>query len=87
MVTFHSDEDYLAAVQDAAYDRFLETAVRCRECGTRYDQGHRPATRRPDDLLAGLDRHDTAARERHRAGESREHGRLRRRRADQLLRI
>ena len=30
---------------------------------------------------------DTAARERHRARESREHGRLRRRRADQLLRV
>ena len=40
---FHSEEEYLAAVQDAAYDRFLETAVRCRECGTRYDR----ATVRP----------------------------------------
>ena len=46
MVRFHSEEDYLAAVQDAAYDRFLETAVRCRECGTRYDPAYRPATRR-----------------------------------------
>jgi hypothetical protein len=46
MVTFHSDEDYLAAVQDAAYDRFLEMAAQCSDCGTRYDQGHRPATRR-----------------------------------------
>jgi len=46
MVRFHSEEDYLAAVHDAAYDRFLETAVRCRECGTRYDpvlpSGHAP---------------------------------------------
>ena len=46
MVRFHSEEEYLAAVQDAAYDRFLEIAVRCRDCGTRYDQGHPPATRR-----------------------------------------
>ena len=46
MVRFHSEEEYLAAVQDAAYDRFLEIAAQCSDCGTRYDQGHRPATRR-----------------------------------------
>jgi len=40
---FVSDE-YLDAVQDAAYDRFLEVAVQC-ECGTWYDQGYHPATR------------------------------------------
>jgi hypothetical protein len=40
------EDDYLAAVHDAAYDRFLEIAVRCSDCGTRYDQGHHPATRR-----------------------------------------
>ena len=42
---FLSEDDYLAAAQDAAYDRFLQTAVQCRDCGMRYDQGHHPATR------------------------------------------
>jgi hypothetical protein len=45
MVRFLNEDDHAGAVQDAAYDRFLETAVRCGECGTRYDQGHHPATR------------------------------------------
>jgi len=45
MVSFLNEDDHLAAAQDVAYDRFLEMAVQCRECGTRYDQGHRPATR------------------------------------------
>jgi hypothetical protein len=39
-----SDEEYLAAAADAAYDRFLEVAVRCAECGTLYDQKAHPAT-------------------------------------------
>jgi len=47
MVRFLNEDDLAGAVQDAAYDRFLETAVRCGECGTRYDQGHHPATRQP----------------------------------------
>ena len=53
----------------------------------RAQPGRHPGQHPPDDLPRGLDRHDTAARERHRARESREHDRLRRRRADQLLRI
>lgn len=46
MVRFLSEDDYLAAVQDAAHDRFLEIAVQCSDCGTCYDPGHHPATRR-----------------------------------------
>ncbi len=46
IVRFLSEDDYLAAVQDAAYDRFLQTAVQCRDCGMCYEQGHHPATRR-----------------------------------------
>ena len=46
MLRFLSEDDYLAAVHDAAYERFLEIAVRCSDCGTRYDQGRHPATRR-----------------------------------------
>ena len=42
---FLNEDDHAAAVQDVAYERFLETAVRCGECGTRYDQGHHPTTR------------------------------------------
>jgi hypothetical protein len=45
MVSFLSEDDYLAAVHDAAYDRFLERAVQCSDCGTRYDQGRHPPTR------------------------------------------
>ena len=37
------EAERLDAVQDAAYDRFLEVAVTCRECGTLYDQGYHPA--------------------------------------------
>jgi len=39
-----SDEEHLAAGEDAAYDRFLDVAVECSECGTLYDQKHHPAT-------------------------------------------
>jgi len=39
-----SDEEYLVAAEDAAYDRFLEVAVDCAECATLYDQKHHPAT-------------------------------------------
>ena len=46
MVRFLSEDDYLAAGQDAAHERFLEIAVQCRDCGTCYDPGHHPATRR-----------------------------------------
>ena len=42
---FAGEDERLDAVQDAAYDRFLEVAVTCRECGTLYDQGYHPATR------------------------------------------
>ncbi len=45
MLRFLSEDDHLAAVQDAADDRFLEVAVACVACGTRYGQGHHPATR------------------------------------------
>jgi len=45
MLRFLSEDDQLAAVQDAADDRFLEVAAACGECGTRYGQGHHPATR------------------------------------------
>jgi hypothetical protein len=45
-VRFLSEDDYLAAAQDAAHDRFLEIAAQCRDCGTCYDPGHHPATRR-----------------------------------------
>jgi uncharacterized protein (DUF983 family) len=44
MVRIVSDEEYLAAAADAAYDRFLEVAVQCAECGTLYDQKAHPAT-------------------------------------------
>jgi hypothetical protein len=40
-----SEDEYLDAVQDAAYDNFLNVAVKCRDCGTLYDQGHHPASR------------------------------------------
>ena len=53
----------------------------------RAQPGRHPGQHPPDHLPGRLDRHDTAARERHRARESSQHGRLRRRRADQLLRI
>jgi hypothetical protein len=43
---FASDDEYLDAVHDAAYERFVEEAVRCGECGTLYDQGYHPATGR-----------------------------------------
>lgn len=42
---FANEDDYLDAVQDAAYDRFLDMAVTCSECGTLYDQGYHPSTR------------------------------------------
>jgi uncharacterized protein (DUF983 family) len=45
MQRFLSEDDYLAAMEDAAYDRFLKVAVECRECDTLYDPGHHPATR------------------------------------------
>ena len=45
MLRFLSEDDYLAAVQDAADDRFLEVAVKCAQCGTLWSQGHHPATR------------------------------------------
>ena len=45
MLRLINEEDYLAAVQEAAYDRFLQTATQCSDCGTRYAQGHHPATR------------------------------------------
>ena len=44
MLRITSDDDYLAAAADAAYDRFLEVAVQCAECGTLYDQRAHPAT-------------------------------------------
>jgi uncharacterized protein (DUF983 family) len=40
-----SEDEYLDAVQDAAYDDFVKVAVKCRDCGTLYDQGHHPARR------------------------------------------
>ena len=46
MVRFLSEDDYLDATRDAAYDRFLDIAVHCADCGALYDQGHHPATRR-----------------------------------------
>ena len=45
MLRFLSEDDYLAAVQDAADDRFLEVAVKCAECGTLWTR----ATIRPPD--------------------------------------
>ena len=42
---FASEDEYLDAVQDAAYDQFLQDAVTCAECGTLYDQGYHPSTR------------------------------------------
>ena len=42
---FASEEEYRAAAQDAAYDRFLEVAVECGRCGALYDQAQHPATR------------------------------------------
>ena len=44
MLRITSDDDYLAAAADAAYDRFLEVAVQCAECRTLYDQRAHPAT-------------------------------------------
>jgi hypothetical protein len=44
MLRIISDDEYLAAAADAAYDRFLEVAVQCAECGTLYDQNEHPAT-------------------------------------------
>jgi hypothetical protein len=44
MLRIISDDDYLAAAADAAYDRFLDVAVQCAECGTLYDQKAHPAT-------------------------------------------
>ena len=44
MLRITSDDDYLAAAADAAYDRFLEVAVQCAECGMLYDQRAHPAT-------------------------------------------
>ena len=46
MVSFLTEDDHLAAAHDAAYDRFLQTAAQCGDCGTRYDQRRHPATRR-----------------------------------------
>ena len=40
-----NEDAYLNALQDAAYERFLEVAVRCGDCGAVYDQGCHPATR------------------------------------------
>ena len=40
-----SEDEYLDAVQDAAYDDFLKAAVECADCGALYDHGHHPATR------------------------------------------
>jgi rubredoxin len=40
-----SEDEYPAAVQDAAYEEFLKVAVECADCGALYDQGRHPATR------------------------------------------
>jgi hypothetical protein len=42
---FASEDEYLDAVHDAAYERFIQEAVTCAECGTLYDQGYHPSTR------------------------------------------
>ena len=48
MLRITSDDDYLAAAADAAYDRFLEVAVQYAECGTLYDQkAHRATASEP----------------------------------------
>jgi formate dehydrogenase maturation protein FdhE len=39
------EEEYLHALENAAYDRFLDVAVKCRDCGTLYDQKYHEATR------------------------------------------
>ena len=44
MLRIISDDECPAAAADAAYDRFLEVAVQCAECGTLYDQKAHPAT-------------------------------------------
>lgn len=45
MLRFLSEDDYFAAVDDAAYDHFLDVAVKCRDCGTLYDRKYHEATR------------------------------------------
>ncbi len=49
--------------------------------------GRHPGDDRPDDLRRGLDSHGPPAGEHHRAGEGREHGRLRRHRLARRLRV
>ncbi|MBV9194639.1 MAG: hypothetical protein JO168_10890 [Solirubrobacterales bacterium] len=45
MLRLPGDDDYLAAMEDEAHDRFLQVALTCAGCGMLYDHGYHPATR------------------------------------------